>query len=212
MDLILRPETAADYRASEELTRAAFWDIHVPGCTEHYILHTMRTHPDFIPELDYVAEADGRLVGQIAYTRATVMSPDGASRPVACFGPISVLPEYQGRGVGGALIRRTLELAKGLGYPGVVILGDPRYYHRHGFRSAEKWDITMADGKYAPTLMACPLSPGGLDGLAGRFLESPVFEQFDEAAFDAFDAGFPPREKGFQESQRDFAFLSTFRF
>ncbi len=205
----LRPEVPADHRRAEELIRDAFWDVYVPGAVEHYLLHILRGHPDFVPELTYVAGSEGRMVGHIAYSKAAVLAPDGAVHSVLSFGPIGVLPEWQGRGVGEALIKKTLDLAAGSGCPCVVIMGDPRYYHRMGFRSAEKWDISCEDGKHTPALMAYPLSPAMP---AGRFIEPKAFTGFDETAFQAFDASFPAREKGFKESQKDFAFLSTLRF
>ena len=58
----IRNETPADYRAVEELTRLAFWNVNMPGCDEHYLVHIMRSHPDFIPELDFVIEEDGKIV------------------------------------------------------------------------------------------------------------------------------------------------------
>jgi len=66
--IILRKETKADYRLVEKITREAFWNLYVPGCTEHYLAHVMREHKDFIPELSYVALKDDRMVGSIMYT------------------------------------------------------------------------------------------------------------------------------------------------
>ena len=63
--MIIRNETKADHRAVEELTRRAFYNLYVPGCVEHYLVHTMREHPDFIPEPDLVAEEDGQILGSI---------------------------------------------------------------------------------------------------------------------------------------------------
>ncbi len=67
MDYIIRHEKSEDYRIVEELTRKAFWNIHVPGCNEHYLVHVMRKHKDFIPELDYVIEKDKKIIGNIMY-------------------------------------------------------------------------------------------------------------------------------------------------
>ena len=58
-DIIIRRETEQDYRAVEELTREAFWNVYKPGADEHYYVHRMQSHPDFIPELDFVLEQDG---------------------------------------------------------------------------------------------------------------------------------------------------------
>ena len=69
MEVLIRNEREEDARAVEEVTREAFWNLYVPGCSEHYIVHTLRKHKDFIRELDYIAIVDGRVVGNIMYTR-----------------------------------------------------------------------------------------------------------------------------------------------
>lgn len=212
MELLLRQERPEDCRAVEELTRAAFWNRYVPGCTEHYFLRRMRSHPDFVPGLDYVALSEGTLVGSIVYCRSAIRRADDSTLPTLTFGPLSVLPDFQGQGVGSALVRKTLSLAAESGAGAVVITGDPRYYHRLGFRSAEKWDITDGDGFYSPALMALPLRPGALDHAAGRFAEPEVFSHFDQSEFDAYDAAFPSLERGQSETQRDFVFLSQLRY
>lgn len=211
MKLKLRRENEGDYRVAEELTREAFWNIHVPGCNEHFLLHNLRKSADFIPELDYVAVADGELAGNIVYSKAAVIDATGARHAVITFGPVSVLPSFQKRGVGSALIRHTLKIAEETGFAAVLIYGDPRYYRRFGFRCAEKYDICASDGKFSAALMALLLKPGALDAISGRFEESPEFE-IDESAFAAFDATFPAKEKGYQESQLEFNVLSSLRY
>jgi predicted N-acetyltransferase YhbS len=67
-DIIIRLETKDDYRAVEELTREAFWNVYKPGADEHYFVHTMRERPDFIPELAFVLEKGGEIIGNIMYT------------------------------------------------------------------------------------------------------------------------------------------------
>lgn len=63
--ITIRREARQDRQTVEELTRQAFYNLYLPGCVEHYLVHTMREHPDFIPELDLVAEEDGQIVGSI---------------------------------------------------------------------------------------------------------------------------------------------------
>ena len=63
--ITIRRETQQDRQTVEELTRRAFYNLYLPGCVEHYLVHTMREHPDFIPELDLVAEEDGQILGSI---------------------------------------------------------------------------------------------------------------------------------------------------
>lgn len=205
--ILIRPEQTADHRIVEELTREAFWNVHVPGCNEHLLVHKLRDHQDFIPELDFVAVAEGKLVGNIMYSRAKVIDRDGYEHPVLTFGPVSVLPERQKQGIGAALIEHSGRAALVLGYESILIYGDPGYYCRFGFRPAEAFSITNAEGRFHPALQALELTAGALAGISGRFCESPVYHlDADEAA--AFDADFPPKEKFVTESQRAFARLA----
>ena len=77
----IRLEDPAGYREAENLTREAFWNVYRPGCTEHYVLHCYRDNPDFIPELDFVMEEEGRMVGHIMFSKAELVLPDGTRKP-----------------------------------------------------------------------------------------------------------------------------------
>ncbi len=187
--LIIRRESPEDYAAVEVLTRAAFYNVYQPGCDEHLIVHKMRSSPDCIPALCHVALWEGRLAGHILYSRAWIESASGTRREVALFGPISVLPALQRRGVGSAMIRHTLPLARRMGFGGVVITGNPAYYHRFGFDDAAKFGIVMEDGTSMPELMALELIPGGLSGPSGRVHFSPLYT-VDARELAAFDKKF----------------------
>ncbi len=193
MNMNFRLEQPADYRAVENLTREAFWNHHVPGCNEHYLLHIMRDCTAFIRELDIIAEIDGEIVGNIVYTKASVIGDDKIRREVLCFGPISVLPDFWAKGVGSALIEYTTAKAKKLGYRAVLIYGDPEYYQRFGFVPAETFDIRTPDNMYAVPLQASELWKGALDGCGGRFFEDPVYDVDEDAAVE-FDKTFPHKE------------------
>lgn len=190
----LRNETPFDYRIVEDLTREAFWNHHVPGCDEHYLLHIMRNSDSFISELDFVAEIDGIIVGNIVYTKSKVIGDNGEFYDVITFGPLSVIPKYQGNGIGRMLIEHTIELAKELGYRAVIIYGDPSYYSKFGFVEAEKYDIRTPDNMYAVPLQALELYRGALSDCGGLFFEDPLYE-VDELASQEFDRGFPKRDK-----------------
>ena len=194
VEIELRRERPEDYRETEEVIRAAFWNHFAPGCDEHYLLHVMRGCPAFLPELDIVAVFEGRIVGNVDYTRAAVLGDDGAKREVLALGPIAVLPEFQGRGVGGKLIGHTKALACKMGYEAIFLYGDPEYYGRHGFVPAERFGIRTADDMYAAAHQVLVLREHALDGIRGRYVEDSVFE-FDRAASEAFDRTFPYREK-----------------
>lgn len=195
MDQItLRSETPSDYRIVENLTREAFWNQYAPGCSEHYLLHLMRDSDVFIRELDVVAEVDGRIVGNIVYTKAKIAGDDGRCSEVISFGPIAVLPEFQGRGIGGRLIEHTRKLAQAMGYRAMLIYGDPDLYSKFGFVQAEAYGIGTPDNMYAAALQAFELQPGALAGCTGRFYEDSLFE-VDPQAAEEFDRGFPDKER-----------------
>ncbi len=120
-DIKLRNENSSDYKIVEELTREAFWNHYVPGCDEHYLMHIIRDSEAFIKELDFVAEADGKIIGNIVYTKAKIVADDGTSQEVLSFGPLSVLPEFQGKGIGGMLVEHTKTIAKELAPYGIRV-------------------------------------------------------------------------------------------
>ena len=211
MDISIRNEKKSDYRTVEELTREAFWNLYVPGCVEHFVLHNLRNHKDFIPDLDFVAEKEGQIVGNIVYARGKLVDTKGAEKEVVGFGPVSVLPALQKQGIGGVLIRHTINLAKEMGYPAIFIYGDPRYYSRFGFHCAEKYDIKTFDDKYAVALQALELKAGALKKAAGRFIESPAYE-VDEKKLGDFEAAFAYKEKAEADSQREFRILASLRY
>jgi predicted N-acetyltransferase YhbS len=202
-DIKLRKEEPADYRIVEQITREAFWNLNFPGCDEHYLAHVLRDSPEFIGELDLVAELDGEVVGNIMYACSLVRDTQGGTHQVITFGPVSVLPAYQGQGIGSALITTTLKKARDLGHQAVIIYGDPEYYCRFGFKAAEEFNIRTREGMFCPALQVLELVPGYLAGIGGCFEEAPAY-QVDPAASQAFDEGFPPRERLVTPSQARF--------
>ena len=176
----------------------------LPGCSEHYIVHTLREHKDFIRALDYVAIVDGRVVGNIMYTRAGLASEEGKSLDIASFGPLSVHPEFQRMGIGSGLIRYSLPAARRLGFGVVAIYGDPHNYCKHGFKNGKDLDISDSNGDYPYGLLALELERGVLSGQHWRLQISPVYECCENDVED-FDKRFPPKEKGYQCSQEIFS-------
>ena len=189
MKINLRLETPNDWYEVESLTRKAFWDDAVfrttgLGCNEHYLITGLRKSMEFIPELDYVAEVDGEIVGNVMFSHAYVEKYDGSRHNVINFGPLSVLPEYQKKGVGSALMRHTLKKAAKMGFGAVIFYGHPTYYPRFGFKEANSFGIKTATGRTHPALMAMELHYGDLDGIEGRFIESPWFHVDGEKALE----------------------------
>ena len=195
-NIIIRTETPADYRAVESLTREAFWNRYCPGCTEHYLVHKMRKHPDYLPALSLVLEREGQVIASIHYTRARLIDEEGREKPILSFGPIGVLPALQRKGYGKALIAASFERAAADGHEAVVILGNPDNYVGSGFRSCRKYGVGMEGGVFPTALMVHELKEGALKGHRWVFRDSNVYEVCeDEAAVAAFDAGFPPKVK-----------------
>ncbi len=211
VNIIIRSEKENDYRTVEELIREAFWNLYIPGCNEHYILHKLRKSSDFIPELEFVAEKEGQIVGQIVYSRGNIKYIQGVEKEVISFGPVSVLPAFQKQGIGSSMIIHTINLARDMGFPAICIYGDPRYYSRFGFRCAEKYEIKTADDKFAVALLVLKLKQGVLNNIPGRFIESSAFE-VDENEFTQYDADFPFKERTETDSQREFRLLASLRY
>jgi putative acetyltransferase len=214
-NLLIRLEAERDYRAVEELTRDAFWNRYAPGADEHYLLCQLRQDSSFIKELHFVACIDDQIVGSIVFTKCTVTSLSGEVREVISFGPISVSPALQKKGIGRTLIKHALRQAKDLGYSDVVIYGDPRYYGRLGFRAGEVLNITNSDGEFACCLLTMCLSegPNSLREFGGgRFNECHLFETFANSGLLEYDESFPSKEKMETESQRDYHFLRSMTY
>ncbi len=206
MNIRIRPETEVDHPAVEALTREAFWNLYKPGCDEHYLVHVMRSHEDFLPELAFVAEVEGQTVGSILFTRSWVVNELGEKVETATFGPVCVHPAWQRQGVGTALIAHTKALAAQKGYPAILILGDPHNYCRHGFRTGKDLGVGSLDGKFPLGLLVLELRRGFFAGHQWKLQTSAVYG-FDPALADAYDARFPAREKKHQPSQELFSML-----
>lgn len=190
MEYQIRPEGPEDYREVERLTRAAFSEMHHGKPDEHLLAHRMRDIPAFVPELDLVAEQDGKILGNILYAKSKIIGPDGSEHETLTFGPLSVWPELQGKGIGGALVRRSLEDAAKLGHRAVFIFGHPGYYPRFGFENAEKFGVTTADGKNFDAFMGLELYPGALEGVSGKLVYDPVYDDLSPEDVAEFDREF----------------------
>ena len=206
-NIIIRNETIADHQAVERLTREAFYNLYMPGCTEHYLVHVMRDHEDFVPELDFVLELDGRVIGNIMYTRAWLTDQDGNQKTILIFGPICIAPEYQRRGYGRLLIEHSLARARELGYDVVVIFGSPSNYVSRDFQSCKKYNIAAENGRFPAAMLAKELVPGALSGKKWIYRDSPAMAISEEAA-QAYDDTFPPMEKKHTPTQEEFYILS----
>lgn len=202
-NLIIRNEREADWQTVENVVREAFWNVNVPGCSEHYLAHILRGHEDFVYELDLVAELDGRVVGSVMYTRAKLVDGAGRERRILTFGPIAVLPELQRRGISRALLEESFHRAVTLGYDAIVIFGNPDNYVARGFVSCRKCNVCLDGGVFPAAMLVKALKPDAFNGERWFYHESSAYEM-DPADAESFDRQFPPKEKAFRPSQEEF--------
>ena len=189
--VVLRNEKKSDRKTVEQVTYRAFRDAPPTGDDdgmEALLAQRLRSCAAFVPELDYVAELDGCVIGNIMYARSKVIGESGSEWGLLTFGPVSVLPKHQREGVGSALILKTLDAARELGFRAVLIFGHESYYPRFGFKPASEYGITTAEGKSFPAFMALPLYDGALEGVQGRFIIDEVYSTLDREESDALNA------------------------
>ncbi len=204
MNITIRREDEKDYRVVEEITREAFWNLNFPGCDEHYLVHILRDHPDFIPEMDFVAVVDNKVAGNIMYTKSYVADEDNNRLDTLTFGPLCVLPGYQRQGIGTALINHTREIAVNNNSKAIIILGHPHNYCKHGFKNSIDYGISNSEGRYPYGQLVLELEKGVFDGKKWKFFYSPVYN-LDEKAVAEFDKQFPVKNKEYKYSQEEFS-------
>lgn len=206
--IVIRREEEKDYKRVEEITRKAFWNLYVPGCEEHYLVHIMRFHEDFIPELDLVIEVEGQIIGNIMYTKAKLIDEKREEKNILTFGPVCILPEYQRKGYGKRLLEYSFEKASELGYDVIVIFGNPGNYVSSGFKSCKQLNVCLENGTYPSAMLVKELKPHTLDGRRWVYYQSPVYEIDKEEAL-LFDQGLEPMEKKSLPCQEEFYIMSN---
>lgn len=204
----IRNEEEADYARVEEITRKSFYNLYVPGCNEHYLVHVMRTHKDFLPELAFVIELDNQIIGNIMYTKAKLVDEWGAVKEILTFGPVCIIPEHQRKGYGKMLIEHSFEKAVSLGYDVVVIFGNPGNYVGCGFKSCKKHNVCVENGAFPAAMMVKELKPEVLDGRKWVYHDSPVMN-IDEQEAQRFDESLEKMEKKIQPSQEEYYITSN---
>ena len=195
--LIIRLEKTEEYREVENMVRESFWNVYRPGCLEHYVLNQLRNDPAFIPELDFVMEEDGKLIGQNMFMRATIKADDGRDIPIMTMGPICITPERKGKGYGKILLDYSLEKAKELGCGAVCFEGNIDFYGKSGFAQASTFGIRyhgLPEGADASFFLCKELVPGYLDSVTGEYAP-PQGYFVDEEETEIFDQAFPVKEK-----------------
>jgi len=175
VEYLIRNETIEDQQKVEDLTREAFWNIYVPGCNEHYLVHEMRKHKDFIPELDFVIEHNGEIIGNIMYTKAKLINQEKEEIQIVTFGPLCIKKAYQRSGFGKKLMEYSFEKARALGYSIVVIFGNPGNYVTSGFKSCNRYSIFIGDEIYPTAMLVKELVNDPLTKGKWQYVQSDVY-------------------------------------
>lgn len=197
IDYIIRLENNNEHREVENLVRESFWNVYRPGCTEHYVLHQLRNDPAFVPELDFVMEKDGKLIGQNMFMRAFITADDGRNIPIMTMGPICISPEFKRKSYGKKLLDYSLEKAAELGAGALCFEGNIDFYGKSGFTYAREFGIRyhgLPEGADDSFFLCKELKTGYLDGITGVYAP-PQGYFVDEAETEEFDKLFPPKEK-----------------
>ncbi len=203
MKVNIRLENSSDYRKVEEVAREAFWNLYIPGCVEHCAIHKLRKSKEFIPELTFVIEADGEIIGSIFYSHSKVVDDKGVEHKTITFGPVSILPRYHRQGFGKLLIEHSIQAAKNMGHKAIITLGYPYHYEPYGFRSGKKYGICMPDRKFYKGLLVLPLYEGALEDVSGRAYFSEALNTTEEECLE-YDKSFSFKEKKVEESQKEY--------
>ena len=196
-NLNFRNEKKEDYRAVENLIRESFWNVYRPGCLEHFVIHKLRDDDAFIPELDFVMELEGKLIGQNMFMKANIKADDGRDIPIMTMGPICIAPQLKRKGFGKILLDYSLEKAKNFGCKAVCFEGNIDFYGKSGFTFASNFGIRyhgLPEGEDASFFLCKELEEGYLDGITGEYA-TPKGYYVDENEAEEFDKNFPPKEK-----------------
>ena len=196
-DLKIRSEKVEDIGTVDNLIRESFWNVYRPGCLEHYVMHCMRKHPDFMPQLCFVMEKGGEIIGQNIFWKAEITSDDGRIIPIMTMGPICIRNDLKRKGVGKILLDFTLEKAKEAGAGAVCFEGNIDFYGKSGFTYASGFGIRyhgLPEGEDSSFFLCKELIPGYLNGITGEYSTPQVYlVNRDEA--EEFDKKFPKAEK-----------------
>jgi predicted N-acetyltransferase YhbS len=164
--LIIRPEKPLEFQQIYDLVKVAFQTAQVSNGDEQNFVDRLRAGGGYIPELALVAEQNGNIIGHIMLTK-TFVAGAGKNRELLLLAPLAVELQHRRSGVGSALVLESFGLAKLLGYTAVLVVGNPAYYGRFGFKPSASFGIVHDPPIPEPYVMACELVPDALSGVSG---------------------------------------------
>ena len=176
MNLSIRQEQPGDLKDVFILIEEAFRDMEFSDHREQFLVDRLRKSNAFIPGLSLVAAIDDQIVGYILLTKVLIRNKD-RERISLAMAPLAVRPDFQRRGIGSALIRKSHESAKKLHYSSITVLGHAEYYSKFGYVEAHQFGIKFPFDVPSENCMVIELFEGALKNSSGRVeYPSPFFE------------------------------------
>ena len=166
MELTIRKENAEDYKTVFNLIEKAFENEQMSDHKEQFLVEKLRRSKAFVPELSMVAETENKIVGHILLTKLKIKNAENEFDSLA-LAPVSVLPEYQGKGIGGMLIKEAHKKAIELGHKSIILLGHENYYPGFGYERTDKYGIELPFDVPKENCMVIELVENGLNGVNG---------------------------------------------
>lgn len=160
---LVRP---ADHAAVHAFVEAAFRTAKVSNGREQDFVDGLRRSAGHLPDLELVAVAGEEIVGHVMLTRTTIDTAAGP-REILLLAPLAVALGARGRGLGARLTNEAMDRARAMGYDAVVLVGDPAYYGRFGFRRSVDFGVTDTNGIPDVYVQMLELVPGALAGVSG---------------------------------------------
>ena len=160
MDITIRTEEEKDYKRIDKINKLAFQQE-----DESILIEKIRKGENFIPELSLVAEIDNKIVGHILFSKIKIIGSSVFES--LALAPMAVIPDFQKKGIGVALINKGMKKAKEMGFDSIIVLGHNEYYPKFGFLRASKWNIKCPFEVPDEAFMAIELTEKALGGKSG---------------------------------------------
>lgn len=174
MEITIRQEQVSEHPIIFQLIEKAFRDEMYSDKREQFLVERLRNTEGFIPDLSLVAEVEGRIAAYILLTAIKIINKHEVI-PALALAPVAVLPVFQGKGLGAALIEKAHGIARDLGYQSVIVLGHEKYYPKFGYRPLHHFNLSLPFEAPPENCMAIELVPGALKGLDGKVVYPAAF-------------------------------------
>lgn len=167
----IRCATSDDYKKIYDLVKTAFLTAQVSDGKEQEFVYELRARGGYIPDLELIVEEDGEIMGHIMFTKVCLTTDEGEIE-VLLVAPLCVREDFRSQGFGGALMRAGQTKAVELGYHIAILVGNPDYYEKFGFKQAGSFGIKNESGVPDQFVLGCELIPGSFrdvkNGIVGK--------------------------------------------